>query len=79
MRDVLEGLRALRSLDSQADCAVTAVLAVPEVNRVKLGWELLEVLTEGSGWDSPAILATHIPASDLRLAREALWVETEVA
>ncbi len=71
--DVLFGLRALRQLDSPNDRAIEAVLAIPEVNRVRLGWELLEVLSEGAGIDSEALIGSFLDPYDMHLAREALW------
>lgn len=77
VRGVLEGLRAPRHLDSRAEWAIEATLTVPGVNRVRLGWELVEVLAEGSGFDSDAILPGQITEADRALAREALWAPAE--
>lgn len=72
---VLEGLQALRSLDSPVDHAIQAVLDVREINRIRLGWELFEVLTEGRGLDSEEMLLEALGVDNFMLARDALWGE----
>jgi len=51
LHDVLVGLRALRDLGERAERAVDEVLAVPEIRRLWLTWELAVALAEEDGRD----------------------------
>jgi hypothetical protein len=74
--DLLRGLAALRELGDDGFSAVTAVLVVPEVRKLRLGWELWEAMAEGEGKDPEVLLLDAIPLSRIELGRAALWGET---
>lgn len=69
--EMLRGLHALRRLG--ADEAVAAIEALQEVRKVRLSWELWEMLLDGEGIDADALLLEHIELGDVLLARAALW------
>jgi hypothetical protein len=71
-RELIEGLARLRELP-RAERAVEAVLAVPEVQRMRLSWELWEALVVGNGVDPDRLLLGRVPLADLERARFAIW------
>lgn len=72
-REILEGLLALRAAEGVNDFAIAAVMSTPAVNRIRLGWELFEVLTEGAGIDSESMLLKSLHIDDYVLTRAAIW------
>ncbi len=70
---LLGGVVALRRLGVEADDAVRAVLTVPVLRRMRLGWELWEALVEGEGEDPEILLGERLPLDTLETARRALW------
>lgn len=70
---LLDGLVAARSLGEAA--AVEAILAIGEVRRLRLSWELWEAMRDGCDPDSEPIeeLRRHLGDEDLGWCRLALW------
>lgn len=75
---LMAGLARLREL-SGSDAAVQAVLAVPELARLRLSWELWESIVSGQGDEPEALLLGHIPLATLDQARFALYGEADIA
>lgn len=73
--DLLRGVAALRELGDQAFTAVTAVLVVPEIRKLRLGWELWEAMAEGQGLDPEVLLLEATPLGLIELGHEALYGE----
>ena len=69
---LVSGLVRLRELP-WSEQAVEAVLAVPEVRRVRLSWELWESLVDGNGDDPDRLLYGRVPLSMLEMAQFAIW------
>lgn len=49
LHDILAGLRALRDMGQRAEDAVEAVLALPDIRRLRLTWELAVELADEDG------------------------------
>ncbi|GEM_PF-4217830 len=72
--ELLAGLRALRRLaDPAADAAVDAILALSDVARLRLSWQLWEALASGEGIDAEELLNEYTSPEAIDAAREALW------
>ncbi len=70
--DLLGGIVVLRRLPD-SDTAVEAVLAVREVRKARLSWELWEALLLGEGDDPDRLLLGRVPFALLDRARRAFW------
>ncbi len=75
VEDILIGLNALRSLGSEAEPAVAAVLRVPTLTRLRLSWELLEALMLGDGLEPEGLLEEVLEPEWREYARAALMGE----
>jgi hypothetical protein len=70
--DLMAGLVRLRELRG-SERAVRAVLAVPELQRLRLSWQLWESLVLGDGDDPDRLLLGRVPLAALEQARLALY------
>lgn len=69
---LMAGLVRLRELRG-SERAVGAVLAVPELQRIRLSWELWESLVLGDGDDPERLLLGRVPLAALEQARLAFY------
>lgn len=75
--DMLRGLVALRVLGVHAEQAIQAVLSIPEVQVLRISFELFSLLAEDSGVDSRILLrrassGAHVRSLDAAVFGEAL-------
>jgi hypothetical protein len=71
--DLLGGLQALRLLGPGAAPALEAVLAVRELRRARLSFEIFEVLAEGTGLDPRALLDEVVSEPVVQRFRSAIY------
>lgn len=72
-RRLLDGLIELREIGSDGEEAVERILDLPDLRRVRLSWELWDMLVIGDGHEPDDLLAVHIRPDHLDEARLALW------
>lgn len=71
--ELLCGLVALRDLGFEAEDATSAVLAIREVRKFTLSWQMCELLAEDDGIDFDAALAETFPVAIVNHLRYALF------
>ncbi len=69
---VLEALVVLRGLPF-TDEAVEEILDVPEIRKLRLGWEFWQAVVEGEELDAEGILLESLLHESYLLVREAIW------
>ncbi len=70
--DLLSGITILRRLPD-SDAAVEAVLAVREMRKARLSWEMWQALVLGEGDDPDRLLLGRVPLALLEQARLAFY------
>lgn len=70
---LLVGLSTLRDCGDVTAPAVESILALKQIQRLRTGWELAEILLEVEGESPDAALLTRFDQMTLDLTRRALW------
>lgn len=73
VRALLDGLVVLREMGVDGADAVDSLLALPEIHRLRISWELWDMLVIGDGHDPDDLLADHLRLDLLDEFRVALW------
>ncbi len=73
--DLMYGVAAFREMGTVAEHILGEVVALPDVRRLRLSWELLEALMEGEGLDPEATMAEILDPALHETARFALLAE----
>lgn len=73
--DLLRGLTGLAQLGGVASEAIAAVRDLPDVRKIRLGWELFETLTQGDGLEPEVFMFEVLPFEMVELLTSALAVE----